>query len=182
MKMAAFWGRKSSREAVCRVSDSVGGGLKALAWTEMTNSKPKTLNLVSASYATPEREWGFWDRNRKRRKAGKEKGVNIWKDGGERGDTLQVILLEDECWHGSPASDHPLDLGEAPILWEVGKKRHVFSAPTPRCQSTSTWLRFGPLEALAWHSGSWRNDVKTQGQIKASHRSLVMVVVTVVMS
>lgn len=59
----------------------------------MTNSKPRTLNLVSTSYATPEREWGFWDRNRKRRKAGKEKGVNIWKDGGERGDRLLVILL-----------------------------------------------------------------------------------------
>lgn len=46
------------------------------------------------------------------------------------------------CLHGKgnnhlyldPASDHPLDMGEAPIMWKVVKKGHLLSVPTPRQQ------------------------------------------------
>lgn len=72
-------------------------------------------------------------------------------------DSTSFACVEGEmnvCVAGYPASDHLLDLGDAPILWEVVKKGHLFSAPTPRYQSTGMCLRPGPLEALAWPSGS----------------------------
>lgn len=106
-------------------------GLHEKKWPKVSSSH---WTWWSTSYVTPKRGWGIVERYWKRGKAGKEK---MWTHGKmvEKEETNWNSLClrgrEDERLHGYPAARHPLDLGEAPITWEVAEKGIYSLSPLP---------------------------------------------------
>lgn len=74
------------------VSDLVGGWVKGLTRKEMTKSKLITLNLVVNKLCHTQERMGHRGKVLKERKSRKREDVDTWKDGGERGDQLKLIV------------------------------------------------------------------------------------------
>lgn len=166
--MAAFGGR----DAVGRAVDVVVSWVKGPPWREVTSTKPITLSLVVYQLCQCPREnrvSGKGSEGEEERQ-GKER---VWTPGKEVVKEETISLAHSACMvRGLSVIWSAFGFGEAPITWGLVGKGHLLSVSTPGNQSTGTWLRSGPLEAFVWHS-------RTQGQIKASHKGLVIVVVAV---
>lgn len=172
--VAAFGGR----EAVGRVLDLMVSWVKGLPWREVTSKKPITRSVVVYQLCQCPRETGASGKGSEggEERQGKEKR---WTQGKEMVKEQTNPLAHFACMVGGCLSfDQPLNLEKLPL--HEGWWGHPVS--TPRNQPTGTWLRSGSLEAPVWNSRAWGGDARTQGQIKASHRSLLIIVVAVVVS